>query len=267
MLEAGFDALVVGPMSGYIRLEAYRGWGGRGLDGLIGLGGTLLILLLVGGAICLLDRARFVPGWLIVAALLVAVNDALLTRVYGAVPDLLPGSWNWQGKLLALAATLAIAALPALGWRRVGLTLAQKPGSLRAAVPVAALYCAFFLGLALAFPNGDASGEDVAFQLTMPGLEEEPFYRGILLFALDRAFAGRRRFLGVDWGWGALLSCLLFGSAHAFGFSDGRFSFDAVTMALTALPALVAVWLRLRTGSLLLPVALHNFGNAITMLV
>jgi hypothetical protein len=38
-------------------------------------------------------------------------------------------------------------------------------------------------------------------------------------------------------------------------------------MALTALPSFIAVWLRLRTGSLLLPVVLHNFGNAITMLL
>jgi membrane protease YdiL (CAAX protease family) len=177
------------------------------------------------------------------------------------------GEWNWQGKLLALAATLAIAALPAFGWRRVGLALAQEPGSLRAALPVAALYCAFFLAIALAFPDGPATGEDVAFQLTMPGLEEEPFYRGILLFALDRAFAGRVRFLGVDWGWGAVLSCMLFGLAHAFGYSSGGFSFDPMVMVMTAIPSFLAVWLRLRTGSLALPILLHNFGNAIGFMV
>ncbi|MDP9414284.1 MAG: hypothetical protein M3Q08_09375 [Pseudomonadota bacterium] len=55
--------------------------------------------------------------------------------------------------------------------------------------------------------------------------------------------------------------------AHAFGFSNGQFSFDALTMALTAFPSFVAVWLRLRTGSLLLPILGHNFGNAISMLI
>jgi len=54
--------------------------------------------------------------------------------------------------------------------------------------------------------------------------------------------------------------------AHAFGFSDGRFSFEAITMALTAIPAFIAVWLRLRTGSMLLPVLLHNFGNAFSLI-
>lgn len=237
------------------------------MNGLIALGGVLTILLLVGVVVGLMDRTRFSTRWLMAAALLVALNDALLTRGYGVLPDMLGGSWNWQGKLLALAATLAIAALPMFGWRKVGVTLAQAPGSLRAALPVMALYCAFFVAIALAFPSDPVSGEDIAFQLTMPGLEEEPFYRGVLLFALDRAFLGRWRFLGVDWGWGALLSCLLFGMAHAFGYSQGQFSFDALTMALTALPSLIAVWVRLRTESVLLPVVMHNFGNVFPMVL
>lgn len=238
------------------------------MNGLIGLGATIALLLLAGGLIGMLDRERFRARWLIVAALLVAVNDALLTRFYGLMPELLPDAdWNWQGKALALAATLAIAALPMFGWRRVGLTLRQEPGSLKAALPVLALYCAFFLAIALAFPGEPPSAEDIAFQLTMPGLEEEAFYRGLLLYALYQAFAGRARFLGVEWSWGALLSCLLFGMTHAFGFSDGRFAFDPLVMALTALPAFIGVWLRLRTGSLLLPIVMHNFGNAIGMAV
>lgn len=238
------------------------------MSGVIALAAILAMLLVAGMAIGLADRTRFSPRWLLVAAGLVVLNDVMLTRGYGAIPDLFAGSdWNWQGKLLALAATLAVAALPAFGWRRAGLTLAQAPGSLVAALPAALLYCAFFAAIALAFPAGPANADTIAFQLTMPGLEEEIFYRGVLLLALDRAFRGRVRFLGVEWGWGALLSCALFGLAHAFGYSDGRFSFDAMTMALTAVPSLLAVWTRLRTGSLVLPVVLHNFGNSITLLL
>jgi membrane protease YdiL (CAAX protease family) len=238
------------------------------MNGLIGISGTLVILLTAGGLIGIVDRKRFAPRWLLIAAVLVLINDVLLTRAYGAIPNLLPDlERNWQGKLLALVGTLAIAALPAFGWRRVGLTLAQAPGSLKAALPVLVLYCAFFAALALAFPGEPESREDVMFQLTMPGFEEELFYRGILLFALNRAFTGRLRFLGVDWGWGAVLSCMLFGLTHAFGFSDGQYAFDPIYMALTAIPAFIGVWLRLRTGSLLLPIVMHNFGNAVSMLI
>ena len=238
------------------------------VDGLIGEGGVLALLLVAGGLIALTGRSAVSWRWLLVAVGLSLLNDALLTRGYGLIPTLLPhADWNWQGKAMALAATLLIAASPAFGWRRCGLTLRQSPGSLRGALIVCAVYALLFVGLALAFPSGKATAETVAFQLTMPGLEEEPFYRGVLLLALERAFAGKVRLLGVDWGWGAVLSCILFGLAHAFGFSKGAFSFDGVTMALTAGPAFLAVWLRLRTASVLIPVLLHNFGNAIGLLV
>lgn len=236
------------------------------MNGLIGLAGTLAVLMGLGAVLGLADRRNFSFRWLALAALLVAINDALLTRCYGLLPDLIGGEWNWQGKLAAFAATIAIAALPAFGFRRIGLTLSHMPESLKASVPVAVAYCAFFVVIGLLFPAEQASAEDIAFQLTMPGLEEEPFYRGTLLFALDHAFRGRKQFLGVDWGWGAVLSCVLFGLAHALGYSDGRFSFDAMTMALTGIPSFIAIWLRLRTGSLLLPILLHNFGNAFSFL-
>jgi len=238
------------------------------MNGVIGLAGILALLLGIGAILGLANRRNFSLRWLLVAALLVAVNDALLTRFYGIMPDLLDGSTrNWQGKLLALATTLAIAAHPAFGWRKAGFTVRQAVGSLEASLPVLALYCAFFLAIALAFASGTPTAEEAAFQLTMPGFEEEPFYRGLLLLALDRAFTGRARFLGVDWGWGAVLSCLLFGLAHAFGYSSGRFTFDAITMALTALPAFMGVWLRLRTDSVLLPILAHNFGNSVSLVV
>ncbi|MFC5343321.1 type II CAAX prenyl endopeptidase Rce1 family protein [Brevundimonas staleyi] len=237
------------------------------MNGLIGIAGVVVLLLIVGGVVGLVRRDKFSPGWLVVAAGLVVLNDLLLTNAYGLLPVLPSGDWNWQGKALALTATLAIAALPMFGWRDCGFTLHQAPGSLKAALPVALLYVALFVGLGLAFPNEPASVETLAFQLTMPGLEEEFFYRGLLLVVLMRAFTGRVRFLGVEWGWGALLSCMLFGLAHAFGFSRGAFQFDAMTMALTALPSLIAVWLALRTRSVLLPVLLHNFGNAITLML
>lgn len=168
---------------------------------------------------------------------------------------------------MALAATLVFASTGGFGYVRCGFVLRQAAGSLRPALMPVAVYLAFFVALALAFPGEPASGETVAFQLTMPGLEEELFYRGLLLAVLDRAFTRRVHMLGVRWGWGALLSCALFGLAHAFSYSDQGFGFDPITMSLTAIPAFLAVWLRYRTGSVLLPVLLHNAGNSISFLI
>lgn len=234
------------------------------MNGLIGILGIVAALLIFGAVIGVARPGAFAPKWLLAAAGLIVLNDFLLTRGYGLLPRLLASAeWNWQGKLLALGATLAIASLPSFGWRRSGLTLAQASGSLRTVVPVALVYCLVFVILAHFFRGGPANGETIAFELTMPGLEEEPFYRGVLLLALDRAFSSRVRLLGVEWGWGAVLSCALFGLAHAFGFSQGHFSFDPLIMAGTALPSFIGVWFRLRTGSVLLPILIHNFGNSI----
>lgn len=53
------------------------------MSGLIGLGGTLAVLLVLGTIVGCADRQRFFPRWLLIAALLVAMNDALLTYAYG----------------------------------------------------------------------------------------------------------------------------------------------------------------------------------------
>jgi uncharacterized protein len=238
------------------------------LNGLIGIAGVLALLLATGALVALVQRGGVSWRWLGVAAGLVLLNDLLLTRVYGTLPDLFEGGdWNWQGKLLALLGTLVVASLPAFGWRRSGITVRQEPDGWAPVLLVSAAYVLVFVGLALAFPSEPATAETIAFQLSMPGLEEETFYRGVLLLALGRAFTARVRLGGVDWGWGALVSCALFGLAHAFGFSEGAFQFDALTMLLTAGPSLIAVWLALRTRSVLIPVLLHNFGNAIMLLV
>lgn len=38
------------------------------------------------------------------------------------------------------------------------------------------------------------------------------------------------------------------------------------SQTLTAIPSFIAVWLRLRTGSVLLPVLLHNLGNSMSFI-
>lgn len=239
------------------------------MDAVVSIGLICAILLASGLVLGLVDRANFVPGWLLAGAALVLLNDALLTNFYGLLPSFLPDSdWNWQGKLLALAASLAIASHPAIGWRRIGLTLAQSRKGLVGTLAIAIAYCLFFVAIASMFANDEPNVEAVAFQLTMPGIEEEIFYRGLLLFMLHEAFRGRVRLAGANWGWSALLTSLLFGLAHAFSYSSTEgVSFDAMIMAMTFIPSFLAVWMRERSGSLLLPILVHNFGNSIFFFV
>ncbi|MBB5517806.1 CPBP family intramembrane glutamic endopeptidase, BDIM_20840 family [Amphiplicatus metriothermophilus] len=205
-------------------------------------------------------RGSFRPAWFAGALALYIVYDALLTRGFWTLPDMFPGSeWNWTGKLLSFAGMAVAAVL--LGRRKVGATLRQAPGSRAAWVVFVVLAAALF---ALAWRTGDGRPDDletIAFQWTMPGLDEELFFRGALLVALNEAFAACARIFGAPIGYGGLLTAVLFGLVHALDYGAAGVGFDAMTFAATGGPSLILLWMREKTGSLLLPVLAHNVSN------
>ena len=214
--------------------------------------------------IALAARLRLRSGWLLAALALMLLRDALVLRGYGLLPNLFPDSdWAWTGKLLATAGLLVVAALPWFGFRRSGVTLRQAPGA-RAAWIVFALLAVAIFALAFVYRDGPADHDTILFQWTMPGLEEELFYRGVLLLALNEAFSARtgtRPAPGMGIGWGGVLSSVAFGLGHALFWRVDGLSFDAMAFAMTGVPALLLVWFRARSGSLVLPVVAHNVVN------
>jgi membrane protease YdiL (CAAX protease family) len=90
------------------------------------------------------------------------------------------------------------------------------------------------------------------FVATMPGLAEEVAFRGVLLAAAERAAPAARMIAGVPVTLGAALLTAAFVGLHGFG----------VGMLVSVLPgALLYLWLRLHTGSVLLPIVAHNLWN------
>ncbi len=191
---------------------------------------------------------------------------AALALYFGltALPASMPGErllgdrWNWAGGLLAAAGMLALGAMlvrrAGLTWREFGLTWAQRPGSLRAvalvAVPVlAANYMAMTLSR---FRLPGVPLETWLYQATLPGLVEEIAFRGVLLALADRAFAARWTLGGAPLGWGGVVVTASFFAAHNLSLGT----------AFGVLPAaLLYLWLRARTGSLVWPVVVHNAWN------
>lgn len=223
--------------------------------------GALLGFGLVGA---LLFRKRFQPVWLISAVAVHFLYLFLVTRGFAMAPIWPEGAqWNWSGKAASIAGMLLVAALPFAGWRKAGLTFRQAPGAWLAwAVLAVVVGVAFYF----AYTSGDGKpspAETIAFQWTMPSLDEEIYYRGVMLLFLDRAFAPASRLIGAPLGWGALVSSLMFGLTHGLGVSDGGVSFDAFYFGWTFLLGAFFVWLRARTGSILAPLAGHSFGNGL----
>ncbi|MEZ5894139.1 MAG: CPBP family intramembrane glutamic endopeptidase [Parvularculaceae bacterium] len=221
--------------------------------------GVIAVLALIGVGIF---RRSFNLGWLVAALVLYAVYDFLLTRGFHAIPNWPEGAdWNWLGKIMSFAGMLIVAALPMFGFKRTGVTLKQAPNSLLAYVLFAGLSALFFY---FAISGADGKPDDletIAFQWTMPGLDEELFFRGVFLLAMNEAFSPRANILGARIGYGGLLTSVVFGLVHAMDYGAGGFSFDAMTFTVTGGPSLLLLWLREKTGSLLLPVIAHNIAN------
>lgn len=225
--------------------------------------GVVIALGLVGAG---LFRKSFSAKWFAAGLFLYVFYDFLLTRGFFLLPDLFPdASWNWTGKLMSIAGVLAVCAIPASGWQRAGITLRQGKGSIAAAIVLALLGGLFFY-LAISNPDGRDDPETIAFQWTMPGLDEEIFYRGLFLLAMNEAFSARARILGAPIGYGGLIATVLFGLAHGLAYESGGILFDAIAFAMTGGPALILLWLRERTGSVLMPIIGHNIANGASTL-
>jgi uncharacterized protein len=175
---------------------------------------------------------------------------------------LLPPSWAAWGSAVAAFAVLLTAqpfvALGVLTPAEIGLT-APRPGTLR--VVVLAVGLALLLNVVVMVVRGAApvrvAGTTVAAVLVAAVLEELVF-RGVMLALLDRALPQRWRIAGAYVGWGGVALTVAFVALH--GLRPG--------LLAGVLPAaLLYLWLRERTGSLLAPIAAHLAWNLSVLLV
>ncbi len=166
--------------------------------------------------------------------------------------------WNWTGELLALVGVLLLARQlvrsAGFSWQAFGFTVTQRTSSLRRALAVAgAVLAANYVLMSFSrFRISDVPLETWLYQASVPGLVEETVFRGVLLALADRLFAPRWSMGGAALGWGAVLVTAVFVALHGF-------SAHALTGVLPA--ALLYLWLRAVTGSLVLPVIAHNAWN------
>ncbi|MEJ7597591.1 MAG: CPBP family intramembrane glutamic endopeptidase [Kofleriaceae bacterium] len=218
------------------------------LDLAVALGAVLAL------AIILRDRAN--PRWwrpLAIAMVAIVVHDVVL-RLPLHVPEarLLGGYWNWTGKLFAIAAGLGFAALvdPADSRRWLRLP-AGDPVVYLGLGAVAVL--AFVVSLLVMWPR-PFDGETIAFQLTLPTIDEELFYRGVVLSLLSAATRSRVAPI--------LITALLFGLAHI-----AVASFEPLVFIRTFAFGLVCGWLTVRSDRSLWPAAVfHSTTNTLPQL-
>jgi len=210
--------------------------------------------------------------WLAVSMALFNINVALVLDFFElnshlyAMLGFTDTQFNWVGKLSALSFSTILLISHAVEPREAGVTFRQANGALIGWGVLTALIVLDIL-ISLQLDNARHSVEAIAYQLTLPSLDEEIFYRGILLFTLIKAFGAGPRVLASNFGWAALISALIFGSTHAIFWSEGAVVFSAEAYAFAGLIGLILTWLRLNTGSIIAPVLLHSAINTIWRLI
>lgn len=101
------------------------------------------------------------------------------------------------------------------------------------------------------------------------GFGEEMLFRGYMQSRLNAAFDRPYRFFGAKWGWGLIITSLLFGFAHVFvHFNPFLKEFNLMWWLAfwNIFTGLVFGYLREKTGSILVPAILHGFPQTIAVL-
>jgi membrane protease YdiL (CAAX protease family) len=175
---------------------------------------------------------------------------------------LLPPAWSaWASVVAAAAVLLAVQPYVALG------VLTSSEIGLAPPRPGTAQVVAFAIGFALlvnvlvmlgrgATPVPVAAGAVAA--VLVAAVLEELVFRGVLLALLDRALPPRWVLAGARIGPGGLAMTAAFVALH--GLRPGL-------LAGIVPAALLYLWLRARTGSLLAPIAAHLAWNVSVLLV
>jgi uncharacterized protein len=203
-------------------------------------------------------------GFLLFVASLVVLDVALveIPRVDGFQHL----HWSWQECLLSIAwPFLLIALVPGISLASVGVSSRFRPGWLKPSIVALLLAVAvpavfFMLG---ARKKLDAEGW--VFLLIMPGLAEELVFRGVFQSLLNRAFGKPWRFANAEFGWGLIITAILFAGSNGLVAVDSQLHSRIVLTAAIApvMSSLVSGWVRERTDSIWPSVFGHNLSNLV----
>ena len=170
---------------------------------------------------------------------------------------------NWVGKTLSIMGTVAILYfLPRVSFQAAGFTWQQNKGSLVAVLITGGVTLFFATGgafFAASTPNTEL--ENLLFQATMPGIDEELFMRGLVLLLFHQAFGKGLNFWGAETGWGFWLVVVIFGLLHGVTIQNGEFAINLWAILATGFMGFILTWMRERTGSLVAPILFHNISN------
>lgn len=181
--------------------------------------------------------------------------------------------WNWSGKILSIIISIIFILiltrfLRTISYDEYKISWGHKVKAKKAiffsyGILLIVIILFYILNYKQSFDI-----EQLFFQLTMPGIDEELCFRGIYLALLNKAFIERYKFLDTEFGIGLIITAIQFGLGHALHISPSMgLSFDLFYFVWSGIAGFCFGLLAESTGSLVLPITSHNIFNVIAFLV
>ncbi len=194
-------------------------------------------------------------------ALIYAVYQIVLVlpRLFQPL-NLIESSWNWDGKIYGiLFGVMCYFIFRKYFSDNDFFTLKQDKDGFKKSSLVAIFIIILATTIGILLGSDKFNLETLAFQLTMPGIDEEIMFRGILLGLLLSALKSKILFLGNP---SVLLTAILFGLMHALTIDkNNSINFEPIYFVQTFIGGYAWGWVTMKTRSILLAILSHNFSN------
>lgn len=209
---------------------------------------------------------------LLVFVLYFIVNGCLLHLPFEYQTTLIfKGDWNWSGKIYAILGSVVFL----LVYRKFKMTdyyLTFKQERIFFKKGCIIIGILLLIGSITSFLFSTKVGwdwETILFQLTMPGIDEEIAYRGIMLGLLSKVLKSKNEIGKINLGNSAILiTALLFGFAHGILITESfNIELRLYPLIRTFIMGLIWGWLTIKSGSILLALISHNLGNVSDKLI
>lgn len=200
--------------------------------------------------------------------ILVYIIAAILVQQFAAVTLFPHQHWNWTGKAAALLFGL-VAAFVLTGFKPAtyGLTTRVQWDGTGTLLLVCGIY--FIIRIGLYIKSGEATSaintESLIYQATLPGIQEEIIFRGILMGLLATVLKNPSfEFLHVSFSWPVIITSLLFGLAHGLTYHPQTgLNINYFLIFRSAFDGFLFALLAQKTQSLLPGIIFHNLLNVL----
>jgi uncharacterized protein len=174
--------------------------------------------------------------------------------------NFIDSNWNWDGKIFGiLFGIICYFVFRKYFSENDFFTLRQEKDGFKKSSFAAIFIVVLAIVLAAISGSDKFNLETLAFQLMMPGIDEEIMFRGILLGLLMSALKSKTSFLGNP---SVLLTAILFGLMHALTIDkNNSVGFEPIYFVQTFIGGYAWGWITMKTRSILLAILSHNFSN------